>query len=216
MKNLSDILGVNKGARIILLTGTEGHLEFEISLRRHKEWGTYTFYGFADFTETDDADQLISGINNLSQNQPYFLRGIHEELRKEGINSSINHDGFLEMDNGRWLGVGGGMASCYTNEYMFDLYDDDSVQADITELVHKEVAFSEKVMRPVCRAFHKLGDPIPEPAQSIKQIDVISEPLILRFIDHAATKEIRETTITGRMLVQSADAFLLRNDTKVL
>ncbi len=206
---------LGKGSCQTLLRCKVRTLEYSVSIRRHENWGTYTVDGMVDFDNSEDVDQMIAIINDISSHQVQLYRFIQKELRELDILSARSPDGSLEFGDGRWLHVGAAMASYNSNEYVFDFsLDEESEEMCKTmELIEQEARLCAITLRSACAAFFQLSqnNVISRPLENVvapnfKEID----PLVLRFRDMDRTREVRLILREAYQSIQLADAHLLR------
>ncbi len=206
---------MGKGSCQTLLRCRVGALDFTVSIRRHENWGTYTVDGMVDFDNSEDVDQMIAIINDISSHQVQLYRCIQKDLRDLDISSARSADGSLEFGDGRWLHVGAAMASYNSNEYVFDFsLDEESEEMCKTmELIEQEARLCAITLRSACTAFFKLSRSrvISRPLENVvcpnfKEID----PLVLRFRDVDRSREVRLILREAYQSIQLADAHLLR------
>ncbi|MCP4692525.1 MAG: hypothetical protein GY859_31060 [Desulfobacterales bacterium] len=206
---------MEKGSHQTLLRCKVGLLDFSVSIRRHENWGTYTVDGMVDFDNSEDVDQMIAIINDISSHQVQLYRCIQKELFDLGILSARNADGSLEFGDGRWLHVGAAMASYNSNEYVFDFSMDEASEEmrETIELIEREARLCALALRSACSAFFKITrkkmfsqqlERVVPP--NFKEID----PLVHRFRDVDRTREVRLILREAYQSIQLADAHLLR------
>lgn len=206
---------MEKGSFQALLYCVVGALDYNVSIRRHGNWGTYTVDGMVDFDNSEDVDQMIDIINDISSHQVQLYRMIQKELYDLDILSARSADGSLEFGDGRWLHVGAAMASYNSNEYVFDfsLDEDSEEMRETLELIEQEARFCALVLRAACNAFFHIDEkkgvfsPLEKIASpNFREID----PLVLRFRDVDRTREVRLILREAYQSIQLADAHLLR------
>ena len=216
---ISKPLLMKKGGGQTLLSCTVESFEFQVSIRRHKNWNTYTIDGLVDFDKSD-AGTVISVITQLSRHQVPIYRAVQKQLFKLGKSCSLKSDGFLDLGNGRWFSLGGGMANYYTNEYGFDFsHEHGSEEKRKTmELIEEEAWLCAVTLRAACHAFVQMrkGTLFSEPREhTIQPSPQQSDPLVLHMADIEKTKEAKSLLLKAHKALQLADAYLLRDDSPV-
>jgi hypothetical protein len=211
---------IKKGAGQTLLSCTVESFEFQVSIRRHKHWNTYTIDGFVNFDKPDDADAMLSVITQLSRHQVAIYRAVQKQLFKLGESCSLKLDGFLDLGNGRWFSLGGGMANYYTNEYGFDFGHEHGSEEErkTMELIEEEAGLCAVTLRAACHAFAQMrkGTLFSEPGEhTIQPPPQRSNPLVFHMADIAKTKEAKSLLLEAHKALQRADASLLRDDSPV-
>ena len=218
MKIDRDLMG-QSGSRQVLVSGSVGAFDFDVSIRRHADWDTYTVDGVVDFSRSEDTEEMISIINHLTVHQMHIYRYIQNKLKANGMLSSRKKDGFLDLGNGRWFYIGGGMASYNTNEYVFDFGEAAGGRElrESEELIENEVRLCCATLRAACQAFYDVGKGEVEfqPSEDKSEEHVAArDPLMEVFVDREKTEEARFHLMEAHYHLQVADAYLCRDDSK--
>jgi hypothetical protein len=204
-----------EGAHQVLLNSQAESFDYRVSIRRHPDWGTYTIDGMVDFDRSENTDEMVDLINDISRNQFLIYRSMQAEASQQGIAAAFNPEGFLEMGNGRWVYLCAAMASYNTNEYAFDfrLGAETFHMQQAVELIHREMRLCDTMLRAACRALVlvRRGEP-PDPLTALSSPPDAVDPLVIRFVDRNRTRESADHTREAHRYLQLGDAHLLKSE----